>query len=155
MKAPKEAVALAKKTGDKRCLASAQFALGEMSLVQGRNDDALRAAGDAKKNLQSAGDNAGVIRCDMLLAQVHCALEDFPKALEFANGAVQACHDSNEQATEYAAQQILAAIQERQGGAQQRPHIVQQADLQTQSAQHAAESLDLAPPQKAGMDPVV
>jgi len=153
MKVTKEAIVLAKKAGDKTILGWAQLKLSQMYLCHGRIEDAIKASDDASKNFKANGHEArGEILCMLSSAQAYFHLDDMSKATDLSHKAIEKAKASIDPEHEYAANEILQAIQAKQGGG--RPHQeVEQDSMPQQSVQQIQSSAQ--PLAKPALDPVV
>jgi len=154
MKAPKEAVVLAKKTGDKAIMGWSQLKLAQMYVCHGRLQDALKASDDASKNFKAAGHVArGEIMCKLASAQVYFHLDEMGKAADLCHNAIEMAKVSFDPQNEHSAHEILQAIQDKQGGGRaQQVQQIEQYDTPQQSVQQMQSA---AEPVKQGLDQAV
>lgn len=155
MKVTKEAIVLAKKAGDKTILGWAQLKLSQMYLCHGRIEDAIKASDDASKNFKANGHEArGEILCMLSSAQAYFHLDDMSKATDLSHKAIEKAKASIDPEHEYAANEILQAIQAKQGGGRPQQHQeVEQDSMPQQSVQQIQSSAQ--PLAKPALDPVV
>lgn len=148
MKPSKEALLLAKKSGEKSLVAHATYTMGQMHLVQGRAQESLRAADDAARLFRIIGDTGGEAAAIMLSGDVHYACRELKLATDAANRASSLGQAVGDDSTVSRAQELLQLIQKAQW--QSQPQQPQQL-----SDGAPVEQQSVAAPEKAGLDPVV
>jgi len=155
MKVTKEAVVLAKKAGDKTILGWAQLKLSQMYLCHGREEDAIKASDDASKNFKANGhETRGEIMCMLSSAQAYFHLDDMSKATDLSHKAIEKAKASMDPENENAANEILEAIQAKQGGGGPQQHQeIEQDSTPQQSVQQIQSSAQ--PLAKPALDPAV
>lgn len=151
MKPSKDAVLLARKSGEKNLIAHATYTMGQMHLVQGRAQDSLKAADDSARLFRTVGDVGGEGAAVVLSGEVHYACRELLLAKDAANRAMSLGQAAGDGTTQYRAQQLLERIQKAE--LQSQPQMQQQQQLG--DVAQAEQQSSAQAPQKPGLDRVV
>lgn len=144
----REAVALARKLVGKHHLPCALYALGEVQLLGGQGEDALRAAEEADTCYAKDADVQGQAMCLLLCAQAHFICDRISDAERVANDALERFQTSQDDEGEKRAREVIASFRKGPTAAAALPDIGTIGRLTASTALEAAEkqrpALDIA-----------